>query len=213
MENRGLAELIAKDVNEAARKVGLVDSSIGVEIAQRVMDGYRKNCSESTGIDNLVVDELKKMGNERIVNEYKYISKSTDELAAMAKHLGDEMTSLTFRDADDMNDKRENANINTDTPMGIMLKYGCNAAKEYNLEKLIAHDIAKAHREGDIHIHDMDFGALTMTCDQINLEKLFTGGFNTGHGHIREPERIESYSSLACIAIQSNQNDQHRRAA
>ncbi|MDR1674486.1 MAG: anaerobic ribonucleoside triphosphate reductase, partial [Oscillospiraceae bacterium] len=61
----------------------------------------------------------------------------------------------------------------------------------------------------DIHIHDLDFYALTATCCQIDLIKLFKGGFSTGHGFLREPSDIYSYSALACIAIQSNQNDQH----
>jgi ribonucleoside-triphosphate reductase len=55
----------------------------------------------------------------------------------------------------------------------------------------------------------MDFYTLTTTCCQIDIDKLFTGGFSTGHGFLREPNSIQSYSALACIAIQSNQNDQH----
>jgi len=68
---------------------------------------------------------------------------------------------------------------------------------------------SKAHHEGDIHIHDLDFLTLTTTCCQIDIIKLFKGGFSTGHGYLREPNDIASYSALACIAIQSNQNDQH----
>ncbi|MEG1621534.1 MAG: anaerobic ribonucleoside triphosphate reductase, partial [Oscillospiraceae bacterium] len=68
---------------------------------------------------------------------------------------------------------------------------------------------SKAHLNGDIHIHDLDFYGLTTTCCQIDLDKLFTGGFSTGHGFLREPNDIQTYSALACIAIQSNQNDQH----
>lgn len=68
---------------------------------------------------------------------------------------------------------------------------------------------AKAHRNGDIHIHDLDFLTLTTTCCQIDLIQLFQHGFSTGHGFLREPNDISSYSALACIAIQSNQNDQH----
>ncbi|MEG1381228.1 MAG: anaerobic ribonucleoside triphosphate reductase, partial [Ruthenibacterium sp.] len=68
---------------------------------------------------------------------------------------------------------------------------------------------AKAHTEGDIHIHDFDFYALTTTCCQIDLISLFKGGFSTGHGYLREPQSIASYAALAAIAIQSNQNDQH----
>lgn len=70
-------------------------------------------------------------------------------------------------------------------------------------------EYATAHERGDIHIHDLDFYALTTTCCQIDLLSLFHGGFSTGLGHIREPQSIASYASLACIAIQSNQNDQH----
>ncbi len=68
---------------------------------------------------------------------------------------------------------------------------------------------AAAHENGDIHIHDLDFLTLTTTCCQIDIVKLFKGGFCTGHGFLREPNDIRSYSALACIAIQSNQNDQH----
>ncbi len=67
----------------------------------------------------------------------------------------------------------------------------------------------KAHTEGDIHIHDLDFLTLTTTCTQIDLIKLFKDGFSTGEGHLREPNDIASYAALAAIAIQSNQNDQH----
>ena len=69
---------------------------------------------------------------------------------------------------------------------------------------------AAAHDAGDIHIHDMDFMNMgTLTCCQIDIRKLFDGGFSTGHGFLREPQDIMSYAALAAIAIQSNQNDQH----
>lgn len=105
--------------------------------------------------------------------------------------------------------KRDNANINGDTPMGAMLQQGANTAKEYYLDTMIDPEHARLHREGYIHIHDLDFYGWTTTCCQIDLLKLFEGGFNTGHGHLREPKGILSYAALAAIAIQSNQNDQH----
>ena len=112
-------------------------------------------------------------------------------------------------DARDCNLKRENGNINGDTPMGAMLQQGANTAKEYYLETMVDPEIANLHRKGWIHIHDLDFYGWTTTCTQIELRKLFKGGFNTGHGHLREPKSIGSYAALAAIAIQSNQNDQH----
>ena len=105
--------------------------------------------------------------------------------------------------------KRDNANINGDTSMGAMLQQGANTAKEYYLETMVRPEIAKLHREGFIHIHDLDFYGWTTTCCQIDLISLFKNGFNTGHGHLREPKSIGSYAALAAIAIQSNQNDQH----
>lgn len=93
--------------------------------------------------------------------------------------------------------------------MGTMLQYGSEAAKDYYDKYLLTPEQSRAHREGWIHIHDFDFYALTTTCCQIDLLKLFKGGFSTGHGFLREPNDIQSYSALACIAIQSNQNDQH----
>ena len=117
--------------------------------------------------------------------------------------------SITVLQAKDSDLKRDNANINGDSPMGAMLQYGANSAKEYNLEYLIKPEISELHRDGWIHIHDLDFYAWTTTCTQIELRKLFKDGFDTGHGHLRAPKSIGSYAALAAIAIQSNQNDQH----
>ena len=116
---------------------------------------------------------------------------------------------ITFKAAAESDVKRENANIDGDTAMGTMLKYGSESAKQFNDMYVLNPEHARAHREGDIHIHDLDFLTLTTTCTQIDLTELFRGGFSTGHGVVREPQDIGSYSSLACIAIQSNQNDQH----
>ena len=128
------------------------------------------------------------------------------EFGGKVKTIYDNITALSSRDSDL---KRDNANINGDTPMGAMLQQGANTAKEYYLDTMIDPEIARLHREGWIHIHDLDFYGWTTTCCQIDLLKLFEGGFDTGHGHLREPKSIGSYAALAAIAIQSNQNDQH----
>ena len=118
----------------------------------------------------------------------------------------DEITNIDARISDM---KRDNANIDGNTAMGSMLQIGSAGAKAYNEMYLLRPEHAKAYREGDIHIHDFDFYSLTTTCCQIDILKLFHGGFSTGHGYIREPKSIASYAALAAIAIQSNQNDQH----
>ena len=116
---------------------------------------------------------------------------------------------LTFTKAKDADIKRENANIDADTAMGTMLKYGSEGSKYFITSYILPKDIAVAHMDGDIHIHDMDFYMLTETCCQIDLLKLFKNGFSTGHGYLREPNDIRSYAALACIAIQANQNEMH----
>ncbi len=116
---------------------------------------------------------------------------------------------IAYKDAVDSDIKRENANINGDTAMGSMLKFGSEGAKQFYDMYVLNPKHSAAHREGDIHIHDLDFLTLTTTCCQIDLLHLFHNGFSTGHGVLREPKDIASYSALACIAIQANQNDQH----
>ncbi len=117
---------------------------------------------------------------------------------------------LALKSASEDDTKRENGNIDGNSAMGTMLQFGSNVSKEFAKTYLMKKAFADAHDEGDIHIHDMDFEAMgTTTCLQIDLDKLFKGGFSTGHGYLREPNDIMSYSALAAIAIQSNQNDQH----
>ena len=127
----------------------------------------------------------------------------------MSNNLMEKLRKLTFADSEDYNLKRENGNIDGNTAMGSMLRYGSEAAKELYKKELMSPEYAEAHEKGDIHAHDLDFFAWTTTCCQIDIKKLFTGGFNTGHGFLREPNSIQCAAALACIAIQSNQNDQH----
>ena len=124
-------------------------------------------------------------------------------------NLMDIYNELTFKNAADADIKRENANIDADTAMGTMLKYGSEGSKYFIDNYILPKGIAAAHQDGTIHIHDKDFYMLTETCCQIDLLKLFKGGFSTGHGFLREPNDIRSYAALACIAIQANQNEMH----
>lgn len=155
---------------------------------------------------------------ERILIRYDYAKTAKAYILYRAEHaktraaesdLMNIYNELTYSYSKDADIKRENANIDGDTSMGTMLKYGSEGAKYYVDNYVLPKDIAKAHINGDIHIHDKDFYMLTETCCQIDLIKLFHDGFSTGHGYLREPQSIMSYSSLACIAIQANQNEMH----
>ena len=160
-------------------------------------------------IQDTVEKVLIKNGFVRTAKSYILYRAERSRIREMNTRLMKIYDDITFKPAVDSDVKRENANINGDTAMGAMLKYGSEGAKQFNEMFVLKPEHAQAHREGDIHIHDMDFLTLTTTCCQIDLIKLFKGGFSTGHGVLREPNDIQSYSALACIAIQANQNDQH----
>ena len=123
--------------------------------------------------------------------------------------LMDIYNALTFSPAKAVDMKRENANVNGDSSMGTMLKYGSEGSKYFCNHHILPADIAAAHVSGDIHIHDEDFYMLTETCCQIDPLKLFSHGFCTGHGFLRPPKNIISRAALACIIIQANQNEMH----
>lgn len=134
----------------------------------------------------------------------------TSESAAQALgSLMQRVADVSNKMAKDVDLKRENANVDGDVAMGQMLRFGSETAKAYYLNYMIDPKFAEAHLNGDIHIHDLDFYAMTTTCCQIDVKSLLQKGFSTGHGSLREPQTIGSAAALACIAIQSNQNDQH----
>lgn len=148
-------------------------------------------------------------GLVRTAKEYILYRAERSRIRESNTRLMRTLEELTFKEARENDVKRENANIDGDTAMGTMLKYGSESAKQFYELRVLNPKHSEMHKNGDIHIHDLDFLTLTTTCCQIDLDRLFRGGFSTGHGFLREPNHIASYASLACIAVQSNQNDQH----
>ena len=122
-------------------------------------------------------------------------------------HLMDVYKEIFFTDSKDIDFKRENANINANTSMGCMLKLGTEGAKYFVDNYVLSKEFVDAEQEGYVHYHDKDFSLITFNCCQIDLLKVLKGGFNTGHGFLREPNSIRSYAALACIVIQANQNE------
>ena len=204
---------IANAVFRAAQSVGGTDAAMARDVAEKTCALYEQlhGSQEPTveEIQDLVEKELIECGHAQTAKAYILYRYERTRDREVKSNLMKIMNELTFDSAKDSDIKRENANIDGDTAMGTMLKYGSSAAKEFYEMRVLKPEHAKAHRNGDIHIHDLDFLTLTTTCCQIDLIQLFQHGFSTGHGFLREPNDISSYSALACIAIQSNQNDQH----
>ena len=207
-ENAYVQKYDGKDVNK-----------VYVGVIKKIIKDYKdKDKIKIEEIQDLIEEQLKK---DKYQDVYESFSEYRERRALSREtFLGiDEkkrhrllkaFENLGLKSADEEDAKRENANIDGNTAMGTMLQYGSTISREFAKSYLMKKKFADAHENGDIHIHDMDFLPMgTTTCNQIDLAKLFKGGFSTGHGHLREPNDIMSYSALAAIAIQSNQNDQH----
>lgn len=160
-------------------------------------------------IQDLVEDILIRGNLAPVAKAYILYRNERTKVREQKTALMDIYREITIKESEMSDLKRENGNINSDNSMGTMLKYGTEGAKHFNLIHLVKSTHSDAHRKGDFHINDLDFLGLTTTCCQIDIKKLFKDGFGTGHGSIREPSAIKTYSALTCIAIQSCQNDQH----
>ena len=204
---------IADAIFKAAKVLGGDNYEMAQDLAHQVVLYLEQQYGEVEPtveqVQDAVEHTLIENGHSRTAKEYILYRAQRTRVREMNTKLMKIYEDLTFQDAEDNDVKRENANIDGDTPMGTMLKYGSEGAKQVCEMYILDPAYSKAHIDGDIHIHDMDFYTLTTTCCQIDIEKLFRGGFSTGHGFLREPNDIQSYAALGCIAIQSNQNDQH----
>lgn len=121
------------------------------------------------------------------------------------KHIMDGIVSIEKNDTN-----LSNANMSAHTPAGQMMTFASEITKDYAAKYLINPEYTLAHKNGDIHIHDLDYyPTKTTTCIQYNLEELFEKGFRTKNGSIRTPQSIQSYATLATIVFQTNQNEQH----
>lgn len=157
-------------------------------------------------IQDIVESELMKQSSEIAKSYILYRNKrnvARDFTGNLTQTLKGMMTSA----AKDMNLMRENANINADVSMGVMLRIGSEASKDFSLKYLIKPEYAELYKDGDIHIHDLDFYPICFNCCQIPLGKMLRHGFNTGHGHVNQPHSIITAAALACIVLQSNQNE------
>ena len=204
---------IASAILKALEAAGEGDAAEAARVANRVERELALECGANTPrieqIQDLVERQLMECGHDEAAKRYILYRANRTRIREANSQLMKTIDEITNVDARLSDMKRDNANIDGNTAMGSMLQIGTAGAKAYNAAYLLTPEQAKAHSEGDIHIHDFDFYSLTTTCTQIDILRLFHGGFSTGHGFLREPASIGSYAALAAIAIQSNQNDQH----
>ena len=208
-----------EDEEEKNRKYSSSDIQ---KVYQAVLKKIQKDAKEKNNkfkieeIQDYIEGELSSKGYDDVYQSFSSYRERRNQ--SRESFFGDNKThkflksleNLGLKSANEEDAKRENANIDGNSPMGTMLQYGATVSKEFAKAYLMKKEYAEAHDNGTIHIHDMDFLAMgTTTCCQIDLSKLFKNGFDTGHGYIRTPQDISTYGALAAIVIQANQNDQH----
>ena len=210
-----------KDIDEEGEESNKYNSVDIQKVYQDVIATIKKNYENKERIkieeiQDIIEETLKIDGYQDVFENFSdYREKRAQSRVAFTEDKRSHkflktLEGLALKTAAEDDAKRENGNIDGNSAMGTMLQFGSNVSKEFSKTYLMKKKYADAHDDGYIHIHDMDFLAMgTTTCMQIDLDKLFKNGFSTGHGHLREPNDIMSYSALAAIAIQSNQNDQH----
>lgn len=207
---------IVNAIVKAVKSIGGSDTQKAEELANKVVEILMTKTSENhiptvEEIQDLVEQILIKDGHAKTAKAFILYRNDRTKKRERKTNLYKIIDEVTFTDSQNSDYKRENANIDADTSMGTMLKYGSTVSKEFYSNSVLSPEQSQLHNDGYIHIHDLDFYTLTTTCTQIDLDRLFKNGFSTGHGYIRPPKDIATYSALTCISIQSNQNDQHKQ--
>lgn len=207
-------------ITEAIAKAGLSTGEFKHDRAKMISEKVLKRAEEKITartpnveqIQDIVEEVLMESSFKRTAREYIQYRQERSRRREAKSDLMMIYRTISHADmSEDSDVKRSNANVDGNAAMGKMLQFGAEGSKVFAKSLLIRPDIAYAHDNGDIHIHDLDFYATgTLTCCQSDPFILFEkGGFNTGHGHLRTPNSIGSYGALAAILLQANQNEQH----
>lgn len=207
-------------IADAIAKAGSATEEFKAEKAKSLADKVMKRAEEKITsrtptveqIQDIVEEILMESSFKRTAREYIKFRQERSRVREAKSDLMNIYKTISHADASEDSDvKRSNANVDGNSAMGKMLQFGAEGSKVFAKTLLLRPDIAAAHDNGDIHIHDLDFYATgTLTCCQSDPFVLFeNGGFNTGHGHLRTPNSIGSYAALAAILLQANQNEQH----
>ena len=196
-----------KIYNAIAKAAPINNSTVFTTVTSFVTNAINKEEITVEEIQDLVEKALVELDQYDTAKAYILYRDKRTKARDINSSLNKTLTELVSTESTDSDLKRENANIDGNAPMGIMLQFGSEISKKFSLDNLIRPNIAKAHKEGYIHIHDLNFYGICFNCLQIPAGKLLKKGFSTGHGFIREPNSIQTAAALMCILIQSSQNE------
>ena len=194
------AILKAMDITEAGQ-----DIVLAAKIADTISKSGKAEMSVEE-IQDCVEMELMKSPRKEVARAY-IAYRNQRNLARKAK-TNEIFQEIIDAQANDIT--RENANMNADTPAGMMMKFASEATKSYVDECLLSEDVREAVAGNYIHIHDKDYyPTKSLTCIQHPLDLILEHGLKAGHGESRPAKRIETASVLACISMETVQNEMH----
>ena len=199
---------IVRAITKAFRAGGITDEGQAVEqIASDVAAAITKAEISVEEIQDMVEERLMKR-NPSIAKRYIIYREWRNVERDRRSSIKSVMDGIVTVEKNDIN--LSNANMSSHTPAGQMMTFASEITKDYALKYLVGVRHGRAHRDGDIHIHDLDYyPTKTTTCIQYDLGDIYERGFSTKNGSVRTPQSIQSYATLATIVFQTNQNEQH----
>jgi len=199
-------EKIASAIRKAMLQTALgEDEKLINKITNRIACNGKQQMSVEE-IQDCVEKELMKSPRKEVARAY--ISYRDKRSVARQAKTRDIFTEIIEAKSNDVT--RENANMNADTPAGMMMKFASESTKPFVDDYLLSPEVKEAVKNGYLHIHDKDYyPTKSLTCVQHPLDKILTYGFSAGHGESRPAKRIETASILGCISMETVQNEMH----
>ena len=197
-------------IKTAIRKAMLVtEKGVDEDLIQRIVDRISIQGKEQMSVDQIqdqVELELMKSPRKEVAKGYIAYRNQRD-IARKAKTREVFLEIIAAKKTDVT---RENANMNADTPAGMMMKFASESTKPFVDDYLLSPDVRDAVRHNLLHIHDKDYyPTKSLTCVQHPLDNILKNGFIAGHGESRPAKRIETASVIACISMETAQNEMH----
>ena len=199
-------EKIAAAIRKAMLQTELgEDEKLIAKICDRIAYNGKKQMTVEE-IQDAVEKELMKSPRKEVARAYiSYRDKRSIARRAKTKNVFMEIIEAKSNDV-----TRENANMNADTPAGMMMKFASETTKPFVDDYLLSPEVREAVKKGYLHIHDKDYyPTKSLTCVQHPLDKILKYGFSAGHGESRPAKRIETASILGCISMETAQNEMH----
>lgn len=197
--------LVRGAITKAMKEVGEIDSLLANSIADKI-ENNQSDILDVNSIQVMVENYLMQSSLPDVARAYIIYRHKRDK--ARNSKSNDIITDIVAAKKNDIT--RENANMNADTPAGMMMKVASERTKEYVDEFLLSDDVRKLVDDNILHVHDKDYyPTKSLTCLQHPVDKLLNEGFRAGHGESRPAKRIETASILSCISMEAIQNEMH----